>query len=302
MDETFCGKHKGRKVECGECEMLLAVGLLASHQATQHDIYESFVLEEEGESAPLSPRRWDTAFFPEEGCYRLIVPACPQGREGYGARDSWNLRWYFAYRHSEDRLMVGGCVCYQKCRLCGMQVSTTDKPTHESSNTCMQMTAAHRHHAVAAQEMPPYVNPSPHTYDKSLKAVRQFKYLGRIVPYDDNDTPAVRGNIKRAPRVWGQFQRLLKKEKVPPRVARMFYQAVVASVLLYGSETWVLPPPPTSPWRSSAWRPHAGSQEYAQGRSRGSGSIPTPLMFWQRHIYSPPSIISGSAATLWCKP
>ena len=87
--------------------------------------------------------------------------------------------------------------------------------------------------------------------------VTQFKYLGRIMSYDDNDTPAVRRNIKRARRVWGQFRKLLEKEDVPPRVAVFFYQAVVASVLLFGSETWVLPPLLTKHWRGSTWRPRA---------------------------------------------
>ena len=39
MDEDFCGKGKGRKVEWGECDTLLAVGLLAGHMAKQHGIY-----------------------------------------------------------------------------------------------------------------------------------------------------------------------------------------------------------------------------------------------------------------------
>ena len=38
------------------------------------------------------------------------------------------------------------------------------------------------------------------------------------------------------------MSRVLDKESVPRPVAGMFYQAVVASQLLYGSETWVLPP------------------------------------------------------------
>ena len=38
MDDNFRGEHKGRKVECGECGKLLAVGSLAKHQADQHDI------------------------------------------------------------------------------------------------------------------------------------------------------------------------------------------------------------------------------------------------------------------------
>ena len=38
------------------------------------------------------------------------------------------------------------------------------------------------------------------------------------------------------------MSRVLDKELVPGPVAGMCYQAVVASQLLYGSETWVLPP------------------------------------------------------------
>ena len=33
---------------------------------------------------------------------------------------------------------------------------------------------------------------------------------------------------------------MLEKEEVPPRVAGMFYQAVLVFVLLYGSEKWVV--------------------------------------------------------------
>ena len=66
--------------------------------------------------------------------------------------------------------------------------------------------------------------------------------MGRIVSYNDNDTPTVRRNIKKARRQWGQLRKVLERESVPPCVAGMFYQAVVASVLLYGSESWVVLP------------------------------------------------------------
>ena len=36
---------------------------------------------------------------------------------------------------------------------------------------------------------------------------------------------------------------MIAKDAVPAPIAGMFYQAVVAAVLLYGSETWVTPPP-----------------------------------------------------------
>ena len=75
-----------------------------------------------------------------------------------------------------------------------------------------------------------------------LKLVCQFKYLGRIVSYDENDTPTIRRNIKKAQRQWGQFRKVLEQDSVPARVAGMYYQAVIASVLLYGSKSWVVLP------------------------------------------------------------
>ena len=70
----------------------------------------------------------------------------------------------------------------------------------------------------------------------------RFKYLGRIMSQDDNDVPTMRGNLKRAWATWGRVSKILTRQEVPAPVAGMFYQAVVATVLLYGSESWVLPP------------------------------------------------------------
>ena len=54
----------------------------------------------------------------------------------------------------------------------------------------------------------------------------------------DCDTSAIRRNLKRARQVWGRISKVIAKDEVAPRVEGMFYQAVVAAVLLYGSETW----------------------------------------------------------------
>ena len=42
--------------------------------------------------------------------------------------------------------------------------------------------------------------------------------------------------------MWGRISLVIAKECVSPPVAGMFYQAVVAAVLLYGSKTWVVSP------------------------------------------------------------
>ncbi len=57
---------------------------------------------------------------------------------------------------------------------------------------------------------------------------------------DDNDMPAVRANLKKARKCWRMFSRLLTGENMSPRVCGMFYRAVIQSVLLFGSESWVL--------------------------------------------------------------
>ena len=41
--------------------------------------------------------------------------------------------------------------------------------------------------------------------------------------------------------MWGRLYNVITKESVPTPVAKMFYQAVMTAVLLYGSESWVLP-------------------------------------------------------------
>lgn len=61
------------------------------------------------------------------------------------------------------------------------------------------MAAARRQHAVAAQGKAA-LHQTFTAYGEPLKRVQQFRYLGHIVFYDDNDTPAVRKNIKRARR------------------------------------------------------------------------------------------------------
>ena len=148
--------------------------------------------------------------------------------------------WHFSYRHRGHHVAVAG-ECFRKCRLCGMQVSTAGTPAHEASATCRRATAAKRQPAVATESRA-VLDRTFSAYGEILKSVRQFKYLGRIVSYDDKDTPAIRRNIKRARRQRGQFRKVLERESMPPRVAGMFYQAVVASVLLYGNESWVVSP------------------------------------------------------------
>ena len=73
-----------------------------------------------------------------------------------------------------------------------------------------------------------------------VEGVATFRYLGRPLDQTDDDWPVVRRNIMHVRLVWGRLGTLLQQEGADPRVAAMFYRAVVQAILLYGSETWVL--------------------------------------------------------------
>ena len=40
-----------------------------------------------------------------------------------------------------------------------------------------------------------------YAYEEELERVEVFKYLGRLIAFDDDDTQAVRGNLAKARRV-----------------------------------------------------------------------------------------------------
>ena len=75
-----------------------------------------------------------------------------------------------------------------------------------------------------------------------MERVEVFRYLGRLLSQDEDDIQAVRSQLCKACRTWAQVGQVLRRENAPPRVSAKFYKAIVQSVLLYGSETWVLSP------------------------------------------------------------
>jgi hypothetical protein len=73
-----------------------------------------------------------------------------------------------------------------------------------------------------------------------LERVEVFKYLGRLLAYDDNNTQAMGANLRKARKSWGQVSHILRAENTSPKVCGVFYKATVQAVLLFGSATWKL--------------------------------------------------------------
>ena len=59
----------------------------------------------------------------------------------------------------------------------------------------------------------------------------------------DSDWPAVSRNLKKARQKWSMARRILARQGADARISGNLYIAVVQSILLYGSETWVLTTP-----------------------------------------------------------
>ena len=106
---------------------------------------------------------------------------------------------------------------------------------YQSSKTCKTMHAA-KLQRKAVSDSAKALEAKFFAYGVELERVEFFKYLGQLIADDDENTQAVRGNLKKARRVWARISRVLRAENACPRVCGMFYKATVQSVLLFGSE------------------------------------------------------------------
>jgi hypothetical protein len=75
---------------------------------------------------------------------------------------------------------------------------------------------------------------------EEIKRVSEFKYLGRIVSEDDDDTSAIEANLKKVWAKLAMYKRLLTREHASRSIMGYFNRAIVQSILLHGDETWII--------------------------------------------------------------
>ena len=225
-----------QKVRCDHCGLEMAAGSLAKHLETQHDVFRSMVLNRD----LLVDREPVTYHANPRGVYRGSWDCPFPGCLGT-ATTKWGLRRHFNDRHPMDLVDIPGEGVYPKCTLCGMQTNFASAPNHERTATCRagaEKREQHRRAEEAAQAMEETFT----AYGVELEQVEVFKYLGRQIRNDDNDTQAIRVQLRKARGVWGRLSRMMRSENASPRVCELFYKATVQAVLLFGSETWCLSP------------------------------------------------------------
>ena len=80
---------------------------------------------------------------------------------------------------------------------------------HQATKTSKAMHAA-RLQQKAVSDSAVALDEKFNTYGEKLERVEVFKYLGRLIAFDDDDTQAVRGNLGKARRVWARISRFLR--------------------------------------------------------------------------------------------
>jgi hypothetical protein len=76
--------------------------------------------------------------------------------------------------------------------------------------------------------------------NQPIETVPNFCYLGRILTSRDDDWMAARTNLHKARDRWKLISRVLTHDSASPRISALFNKATVQTVLLYGTETWVI--------------------------------------------------------------
>ena len=73
----------------------------------------------------------------------------------------------------------------------------------------MQEGAERKQRRLAAAEVETTSEKAFHAYRTKMRAVTEFKYLGRVLTNTDDDWPAVAGNTRKARARWGRLARVL---------------------------------------------------------------------------------------------
>ncbi len=250
---------KHHRVECNICGVSLAARSLCSHLETKHDTYWSFVLnrelavEHEAVIYRATTDATGNTFCPVPACVGVVGSKCA-------------LRSQFLQHHPQDLVYcpAKGSLPLPTCNRCGLQITYLVMNGWRYETEMCKDGVAMKVQYAATEGAHTALQQAFTAYGEELKRVEVFKYLGRLLAYDDNDAQAVRGNLKKARGIWVRLSHTIRAENASPCACGIFYKATVQSILLFGRETWNLSPVSlkclegfhlTAPWHMAGKRP-----------------------------------------------
>ena len=167
-------------MECDICGKELAAYSLRLHLETQHDIHSSFVLSRDLINEDRPPVSCRSIFSIATGKYACPVPGC-EGTAGA----KYGMRRHFGFLHPLDLVKLPGEGSYPKCKQYGVHVNPATMG-NQSSKTCKNMHATKLQRKVVSDSAKA-LEAKFFAYGVELERVEVFKYLGRLIAYDDED-------------------------------------------------------------------------------------------------------------------
>ena len=165
---------------------------------------------------------------------------CPCFQCLFTTNNKTRLRKHFRARHPNAIIIIKQEGLLPRCQECGLFQANVNSANHLESQECKKYAQIRSNRRFdlcqeAAKNVKFCVS------GEEIKMVQEFKYLGRILSNNDNDLKAVESQLVKARRVWGRIGNIVKKKSgCNPRIMSIFYKVIVQTVLLYGSESWVL--------------------------------------------------------------
>jgi hypothetical protein len=151
------------------------------------------------------------------------------------------MRRHFLFRHYCDTIIIREGGHLPRCEQCGMfctPIALAGK--HLQSAICREGTRRNRRKIQNLKCIRAFRRTFQIMDQPIKRTVTTFCYLGRIITSQDNDWAAARKNLQKAKQRWTMICRILMRENASPRNSSLFYKATIQTVLLYGSETWVI--------------------------------------------------------------
>ena len=179
--------NKRCRVDCEICGASLAAGSYHGHLETQHNLFGLMVLQREI-VVNRPPVIYCAIKSIAAGMYFCPVPHCVGE-----ASTKWNLRRHFLDRHPRDLVVIPskGSVPLLRCERCGMQTEVGALyGRHQRIRLCQERWEWKMQHE-AAEAAKVALAQSFTVYGDNFERVEVFKYLGRLLAYNDNDTQAM---------------------------------------------------------------------------------------------------------------
>ena len=217
----FTSRELGsQKQECDLCSELVMQRNMTNHKKTQK--CQLATKERTQQNAPTTGNQEPipaVSTVPTEGIesemFHLSMPKggwteCPAQECPFTTRSRSRMRQHFRSRHPQDTIIIGKEGQLPQCPKCGLFQHNVDL-SHQATADCRRFTIVWENQKEtliqqAASKTVFTVGDTP------IENVDEFKYLGRILAANDQDTAALNHNLQQAQQKWGAIGRILSKK------------------------------------------------------------------------------------------